>query len=124
MTDDVEAAWDALYESLPAGWHIGRPSYDPARHAWSVTAWGPRRGRDKAPQSVSGIGEDEGAALRDLDDRLRRARKPDSGLMDELRRQLKLAYIEGAEAWSREQSGRSLTGDELERVLMHFQPRS
>lgn len=107
----------------PAG-TSGKPSYDPARHAWSVTAWGPRRGRDKAHESVSGIGEDESAALRDLDDRLRRLSKPDSGRMDELRRLLRLAYIEGAEAWSQEHSGRGSTGDELERVLMHFQPRS
>ena len=43
--------------------------------------------------------------------------------MDELRRRLRLAYIAGAEALSQEHSGRGLTWDELERVLMHFQPR-
>jgi len=119
MTDGVEAAWDALYESVPARWHIGRPSYDPGRHAWTVTAWGPRRG-EKAPQSVIGTGEDERAALRNLDDRLRRMPKPESGRMDELRRRLRLAYIAGAEALSQEHSGRGLTWDELEVVLGRY----
>jgi hypothetical protein len=124
MSEDIEAAWDSLYESLPARWHIGRPSYDPGRHAWSVTAWGPPRGLDKAPRSITGIGVDEGAALRDLDDRLRRVATPDRGRMDELQRLLRLAYISGAEACWQEHSGRGLTPDELERVLTHFEARS
>jgi hypothetical protein len=124
MTDGIDVAWEALYESLPARWHIGRPSYDPGRHTWSVTAWGPPRGRDKAPQSITGVGQDECAALRDLDHRLRRMAKPGTAQRDDLRRRLRLAYIEGAEACSQEHSGRRLTGDELHRVLMHFEAKS
>jgi hypothetical protein len=39
--------------------------------AFSVTARGPHPGRGKAPVTVSGTGEDEAAALHDLNDRLR-----------------------------------------------------
>jgi hypothetical protein len=123
VSDRVEAAWNALYESLPPRWHIGRPSYDPERRAWAVTAWGPPRGRAHAPQGVTGTGDDESAALADLDVRLRSIPTSHSSRKEELRRRLMLAYIEGAEACSREHSGRSLTGDELERVLMDFEPR-
>jgi hypothetical protein len=120
MTDGVEAAWDALYESVPDRWHIGRPAFDPVRHAWTVTAWGPRRGRDMAPESVVGTGEDERAALCDLDNRLRSMPRPDSGRMDELRQWLRLAYVAGAEALSRAHSGRGLTCDELDVVLEQY----
>jgi hypothetical protein len=123
MSDRVEAAWNALYDSLPPRWHIGRPSYDPARRAWAVTAWGPPRGRAKAPQGVTGIGKDASAALADLDVRLRCLPGSPSTRKDELRRVVMLAYIEGAEACSREQSGRGLTVGELERVLLEFEPR-
>jgi hypothetical protein len=75
-SDAINEAWDALYESVPARWHVGKPSYDPGRHAWSVTAWGPHPGRGKSPQSVSGVGEDEAAALRDLDDQLHGLPRP------------------------------------------------
>ena len=115
--DAINEAWDALYDSLPARWHVGKPSYNPERKVWSVTAWGPLASRGKAPRSVSGTGEDEAAALRDLDDRLRRVRQPRRGRVDELRQQLRMAYVEGAEAWAMENDGRSLTLDELRRVI-------
>jgi hypothetical protein len=123
MSDRVEVAWDALYESLPPRWHIGRPSYDPGRRAWSVTAWGPPRGRERAPQSVTGIGDDESSALTDLDLRLRCVPRSHTARKAELRRRLTLAYIEGAEACSREHAGRGLTSDELQRLLLDFEPR-
>ena len=56
--------------------------------------------------TVSGTGEDETTALRDLDDRLRGVPKPDGGRIDELRRRLRLAYIKGPEDWSREHAAR------------------
>jgi hypothetical protein len=62
-------------------------------------------GRGKLPQTVTGTGEDEIAALRDLDDRLRDVPQPDGSQMDELRRRLRLAYVEGAEEWSRRELG-------------------
>ena len=59
------------------------------------------------------------AALRDLDERLRG--RVDAGLgMVERRRRLRLAYVEGAEEWSRDNIGRSLTGNELEGVLRRY----
>jgi len=73
--------------------------FDPGVPAFSVTARGPHPGRGKAPATVSGTGEDETAALRDLDDRLRGVPKPGSTRLDELRRRMRLAYIEGAEEY-------------------------
>jgi hypothetical protein len=72
-------------------------TYDPGRHAWSVTAHGPLPGRSKAPQIVTGTGADEVAALHDLDDRLRAVPRPDGGRLEELDRRLRQAYGEGAE---------------------------
>lgn len=113
-------AWDAVHEALPARWRVGPPTFDPGRQAWSVTAIGPHPGRGKIPQSVSGIGEDESAALQDLDDRLRGVPKPDGTRMDELRRRLRLAYVDGAEAWTRHELERSITCDELGRVIGRY----
>ena len=77
--DARETAWPAVHEALPARWHVGPVSFDPGRHAWSVSAHGPLPGRGKAPEFVSGSGADEVAALRDLDDRLRAVPKPEGG---------------------------------------------
>jgi hypothetical protein len=71
-------------------------------------------------ETVSGAGEDEIAALRDLDGRLRGVPHPDGGQLDELRRRLRLAYVEGAEAWSRAEVGRSLTADEMVGAVRRF----
>ena len=98
-----EAAWFAVHEALPAGWRVGPVTYDPGRHAHSVTARGPHPGRGKMPQTVSGTGEDETGALRDLDDRLRGVPRSNGGRMDELRRRLRFAYVGGA------RNGRSRT---------------
>lgn len=121
------SGWDAVHDALPARWCIGRPSFDPGairpdgyRGAWSVTARGPHPGRGKAPQTVAGTGEDENAALGDLVDRLTGMAKPDGGRMDELRRRLRLAYVEGAEQWSRGNAGRAMTPDELAGVLERY----
>jgi hypothetical protein len=118
-----EVAWDAVLEALPARWHVGQPSYDPGRHAWSVTAWGPHPGRGKLPQTVTGTGEDEAAALRDLDDRLRGVPKPNGGQMDELRRRLRFAYVDGAETWTRENVGRAMTPSEMTGVVRRYSGR-
>src|SRR5438093_6505819 len=94
--------------------------FDPGVPAFSVTARGPHPGRGKAPQTVSGTGEDETSALRDLDDRLRGVPKPDGTRLDELRRRLRIAYVDGAEEWSREHADRGLTVAELGGVLARF----
>jgi len=69
------------------------------------------------PTTVSGTGVDQIAALHDLDDRLRGVPKPDGSRMDELRRRVRLAYLEGADEESRRRIGRPPTPDELERIL-------
>jgi hypothetical protein len=120
---DRENAWDAVHEALPARWRIGPPSYSPAYRAWSVTAVGPHPGRGKQPTTASGTGEDETAALRDLDDRLRGVPKPAGSNLDALRARLRLAYIEGAEYWSRRELGRGLTTDELKHVTSRYMGR-
>jgi hypothetical protein len=117
VTPELNEAWDALCDVLPARWHVGKPTYDPRNMAWSVTAWGPVSGRRQAPPGVSGTGEDEAAALRDLNDRLRGVPKPNTARMDQLRRQLPMEYLDGAESVSRDNVGRGLTGDELGRMI-------
>lgn len=113
-----EVAWDAVHEALPARWRVGPVTLsEPTLGVWSVTAIGPHPGRGKMPATVSGTGPDEIAALRALDARLRGLDHPDGSRMDELRRRLRLAYIEGAEGWSRETLGRGLTTGELEHVV-------
>jgi hypothetical protein len=88
--------------------------------AFSVTARGPHPGRGKAPVTVSGTGDDETASLRDLDDGLRGVPKPEGNRMDELRKRLRLAYLEGAESWSRENVGRSMTEREMAGVAPRY----
>jgi hypothetical protein len=100
-----EVAWEAVHEALPARWRVGPVTFDPGPSAWSVTARGPHPGRGKAPQTISGVGEDEAASLRDLDVRLRGVPKPDGTRLEELRQRLRLAYVEGAEEWTREDVG-------------------
>jgi hypothetical protein len=119
MTERDEA-WDAVHESLPARWQLGPPTYSPADHAWHVTARGPHAGRRTHPQTITGTGEDEIAALRDLDDRLRGVPKPHGGQMDALRRRLRLAYIQGAEEWTHRELDRGMSDAELERVAARY----
>jgi hypothetical protein len=118
--DAREAAWWAVHDALPAPWHVGPVTSDPGRHAWSVTAHGPLPGRGKVPQIVTGTGEDEVAALRDLDDRLRGVPKPDGGRLEELNRRLRQAFVAGAEADTRRRLGQGLTAEELERALRRY----
>jgi hypothetical protein len=85
VTEEREGAWDAVHEAMPARWRVGQVSLsEPTLGRYSVTAVGPHPGRGKIPESVTGFGQDEIAALRDLDDRLRGVHKPEGGRMDEL----------------------------------------
>jgi hypothetical protein len=125
--NELEDAWGAVHEALPARWLVGPVTYDPGvvrpdglMGAFSVTARGPHPGRGKAPTTVSGTGEDEIAALRDLDGRLGGVPHPDGGRLDELRRRLRLAYLQGAEEWTQEHVGRRMTTGELNGVLGRF----
>ncbi len=97
MTERLEA-WNAVHEALPARWRVGQPSIsDPLRRTWSVTARGPHPGRGKTPQTVTGTGPDETAALRDLDDQLRGVDHSKGTRLEELRQRLRLAYLEAAD---------------------------
>ena len=117
---DREDAWDAVHEALPAGWTVGPPTFDPGVPGWSVTARSVASSRLKPPQTVTGTGVDETAALRNLDDRLRGVPQPNGSRMAERERRIRLAYLEGAEEWSRETTGRGLTEGELEGVVRRF----
>jgi hypothetical protein len=132
--DDTDAtreeAWFAVHEALPARWAVGPVTYDPGvlradghLGAFSVTARGPHPGRGNHPHTVSGTGEDEAAALRDLDDRLRGVPKHDGGRMDELRRRLRFAYVEGADDWATQKLGRHLSTEELAAVIDRYAGR-
>jgi hypothetical protein len=119
---DRDAAWNSLWEAVPARWTVGPVTRDPGAlrsdghpGAFSVTARGPHPGRGKAPQTVTGTGDDETAALRDLDATLRE-RSADGSYLEELRPRLRLAYVDGAEEWTRENVGRQMTRDELGRA--------
>ena len=65
--------------------------------------------RHKPPQTVTGICVDEAAALRNLDDRLHSVPQPNGSRMAERERRIRLVYLDGAEEWSRETTGRRRT---------------
>jgi hypothetical protein len=68
---DRKAAWAAVTDLLPDGWHVGPPNYDPARHRWEVVVRSPKPpGRRARPTYVVGEGPNEVAALEDLAARL------------------------------------------------------
>ena len=70
--DECEAAWSELLDLLPPNWRTGRPSFDPAEQLWEIAAMGPKQGgrHGPPPESVSGFGVDEAAAVRDFGRRL------------------------------------------------------
>ena len=115
---------DAVWEALPARWAIGPVTYDPGPRrqmgAFRVTARGPHPGRAKVPQTVTGTGEDETAALRDLDAALRGAKRADGSYLEDLRKLLRLVYVDAAKQWTRENVGRAMTPDELGRVIGRY----
>jgi hypothetical protein len=107
---------------LPDGWLVGRPSFDPGRHAWSVTAGSPKySGRLRSPATITGRGEDELAALTDLVIELRELRAVEQRMAIEAK--ARTAFLQGAEEHSHTTLGRPLTQDELERVLARY-PRN
>jgi hypothetical protein len=126
----IEAAWDAVHEALPARWRVGPMTFDPGvlradgrLGAFRVTARGPHPGRGKAPQAVAGLGDDEMAALVDLDARLRGVARPDGTQLEYLRRRLRHAYLEGAEEWTRDHLRRQMTTRELAGVVRRYPGR-
>jgi len=86
----------------------------------SVTARPGNYSRHRPPQTVTGTGDSETAALRALDDRLRGVPQPNGSRMAERERRIRMAYLGGAEEWSRKTLGRGLTEGELEGVVRRF----
>ena len=41
MSTDLDDAWRDLHDATPAGWFVGRPSYDERRHVWEQYAFEP-----------------------------------------------------------------------------------
>lgn len=125
MTDDArEAAWGNVHEALPAGWRVGPAAIgDPLLGTWSVTALQRAHGRLAVAITVTGTGPDEVAALRDLDGQLRGIPKPDGTALDAMRRRLRLAYLEGAEEFMRDEFGRGMTVDEQAGVRARYAGR-
>ena len=79
MTDPAKRERAALDVPalLPEWWAVGPTSNEPGTGRWSYTARGPHPGRGKYPETITGTGEDELAAMMDLRIRLderRRAR--------------------------------------------------
>ena len=69
LTQRECAALDVL-ALLPDGWRVGRACWNPGTQRWAVTARAPHPGRGEAPETISGIGDDDLAAMIDLRTRL------------------------------------------------------
>jgi hypothetical protein len=105
-------------ELLPYRWALGPTSYDPGIGRWSYTARAPHPGRGKMPETITGTGEDELAAMIDL--RIRLAERQRDEKLAEIDRCGRAAFLEGAEERSRTAEGRPLTAYELERVTKRY----
>ena len=38
---EIEAAWAAVHDATPEGWHVGRPMEHPERNGWAMYAFDP-----------------------------------------------------------------------------------
>ena len=100
MTDPAfreRAALDVL-ALLPERWSVGPTSYDPGIRRWSYTARGPHPRRGKFPETITGTGEDDLAAMIDPRIRLDERRRLDK--LAEIDRRGRAAFLEGGEAHS------------------------
>ena len=114
-----ERAWVDIHDLVPKWWRVGRPTYERGRDRWTVSAISRKySGRLRAPATVTGEGEDELAALTDLVMKLRELRAIEQRMAIEAK--ARAAYIGGAEDHSRATLGRSLTQDELKRIIARF----
>ena len=67
---ELEDAWTAVHDALPAGWDVMRPSYHVEDRRWHVFAADHRLGR-KRPDYIESVGMDEAHSLRGLAELLR-----------------------------------------------------
>ena len=81
-TEALDAAWAAVHDATPAGWHVLPPRYRPEAPGapWVVVASNPHA-RAEARRSVQASGATEIAALRYLADRLRRETPTTGGVV-------------------------------------------
>ena len=120
MTDPAKrerAALDVL-NLLPEWWAVGPTSYDPGTGRWTYTARGPHPGRGKHPETITGTGEEELAAMTDLAIRLDERQRAEK--LDAIDRRGRAAFLDGAEEQSQTVEGRPLTAEELERVTKRY----
>jgi hypothetical protein len=68
------AALDVL-NRLPDRWALGPTSYDSGTGRWTYSARGPHPGRGKYPETITGTGVDELAAMTDVRIRLDERRR-------------------------------------------------
>jgi hypothetical protein len=73
MTNDLEAAWDAVHDATPVGWTVQRPRHhaEAPGAPWHVVASNPRA-LAKDRRYVQASGATEAAALRHLAERLKK----------------------------------------------------
>jgi hypothetical protein len=78
---ELEAAWAGVYEALPQGWYVGRPSHHPERDEWLMHAFDPNEGavsgmrsreRTAAHHTEVGVVREMASCLREL----REGRRP------------------------------------------------
>jgi hypothetical protein len=71
-------------------------------------------------RAATETGDAEIAAFRDLDATLRGQKPAPGSRLEEIRQRVRLAYVQGAETYSREDVRRGLTRDKLGRVIGRY----
>ncbi len=68
MSTDLEGAWAELQEATPAGWYVGRPSYQDERREWVLYAYDPSEQPKVGlrSQEWTGVAESEEAVVREM----------------------------------------------------------
>ena len=57
MPTDLDDAWGDLHDATPAGWYVGRPSFDDGHRAWEQYAF------DPSERAVAGVRSREWTAV-------------------------------------------------------------
>ena len=70
MSRELEEAWTAVHDALPAGWTAYRPVHDDGAGCWTVVARD-MRPRNKRHDSIVAEGQSEAHCLRGLAELLR-----------------------------------------------------
>ncbi len=70
MGRELEAAWAAVHDALPAGWTVYRPVCDDGRGRWTVVARD-MRARNKRHDAIEAVGQSEAHSLQGLAELLR-----------------------------------------------------